>query len=85
MITDNWLCIECGCSVNPFYEIQCCRYGCQGERPATIDTDTVNVLVNMPKLNQRQDSVTDQLRDLYAFANKLGMYDAADFIMKGLK
>lgn len=29
---------------------------------------------------QRQDSLMDQLRDLEAVANRLGMYDAADFL-----
>jgi hypothetical protein len=29
---------------------------------------------------QRQDSVTDQLKDLQLFANRLGLYDAADAI-----
>jgi hypothetical protein len=29
---------------------------------------------------QRQDPCLEQLRDLYAFANKLGLYDAADLI-----
>lgn len=29
---------------------------------------------------QRQDAALDQLRDLYAFANRLGLYDAADLI-----
>lgn len=29
---------------------------------------------------QRQDAAMDQLRDLYAFANRLGLYDAADLI-----
>lgn len=29
---------------------------------------------------QRQDSTNDQLKDLMVFANRLGLYDAADFI-----
>lgn len=37
----------------------------------------------IPQQPQRQDSVTDQLRDLQHVANRLGMYDAADAI-KGL-
>ncbi len=28
----------------------------------------------------RQDSMTDQLKDLILVANRLGMYDAADFL-----
>lgn len=32
------------------------------------------------KMPQRQDSVMDQMKDLYLVANHLGMYDAADVI-----
>jgi hypothetical protein len=35
---------------------------------------------DLPKLPQRQDSTTDQMRDLYDVANKLGLHDAADCI-----
>lgn len=38
------------------------------------------VLKLIPQLPQRQDSTVDQLRDLWAVANKLGLYDAADTI-----
>lgn len=38
------------------------------------------ILRDIPQLPQRQDATNDQLRDLRAFANRLGMYDAADFI-----
>jgi hypothetical protein len=34
----------------------------------------------IPKLPQRQDALADQLIDLIFVANRLGMYDAADFI-----
>ena len=37
-------------------------------------------LAKLTQQPQRQDGITDQLRDLYAFANKLGLYDAADLI-----
>jgi hypothetical protein len=37
-------------------------------------------LVKLTQQPQRQDGTTDQLRDLYAFANKLGLYDGADLI-----
>ena len=30
---------------------------------------------------QRQDSLQDQLRDLYAVAVRMGMYDAADYVL----
>jgi hypothetical protein len=34
----------------------------------------------VPQFNQRQDSTQEQLQDLYHVANKLGFYDAADFL-----
>jgi len=37
-------------------------------------------LAKIERQPQRQDSTVDQLRDLRNFANKLGMYDAADLI-----
>ena len=37
-------------------------------------------LAKLTQQPQRQDGSLDQLRDLYAFANKLGLYDAADLI-----
>ena len=37
-------------------------------------------VVNINQCYQRQDSVTDQMKDLYDIANKLGFYDAADYI-----
>jgi hypothetical protein len=43
------------------------------------------VLKLLPKLQPRQDSTTDQLRDLYLVANQLGMYDAADVLKKLLE
>lgn len=42
-----------------------------------------NLKAELAKLSQqpqRQDGTADQLRDLYNFANKLGLYDAADLI-----
>ncbi|MEA8593049.1 hypothetical protein PZT57_30850 [Pseudomonas aeruginosa] len=38
------------------------------------------LLESIPQQPQRQDSTNDQLRDLRAFANRLGLYDAADLI-----
>lgn len=37
-------------------------------------------LASLTQQPQRQDGTEDQLRDLHTFANKLGLYDAADFI-----
>ena len=36
--------------------------------------------VYLPRLAQRQDSLLSQVLDLHAVANRLGMYDAADWI-----
>lgn len=40
-------------------------------------------LEKINKCPQRQDSLNEQLKDLIIIANKLGFYDASDFI-KGL-
>lgn len=37
-------------------------------------------LAKVKQQPQRQDAALAQLKDLHAFANKLGMYDAADLI-----
>lgn len=42
-----------------------------------------SVLLSIPQQPQRQDSSGAQLADLHAFANRLGLYDAADAI-KGM-
>lgn len=39
-----------------------------------------SVLALIPQQPQRQDSAKAQLADLHAFANRLGLYDAADAI-----
>jgi len=38
------------------------------------------LLDSIPTAPQRQDSTTSQLKDLIRVAEKLGMYDAADYI-----
>lgn len=38
------------------------------------------LLDQLPQQPQRQDSTHAQLADLHAFANRLGLYDAADAI-----
>ncbi len=38
------------------------------------------VLSNVESMPQRQDSTRDQLLDLIVVAEKLGMYDAADYL-----
>jgi hypothetical protein len=39
-----------------------------------------DVLKTIPKLPQRQDSLNAQICDLIIVANRLGMYDVADFL-----
>ena len=46
----------------------------------TADEISEGVRRSAVKRAQRQDSLTDQLRDLAAIADREGMYDAADFI-----
>lgn len=43
----------------------------------TMPENLKGELAKLTHLPQRQDGSTDQLRDLCAFANKLGLYDAA--------
>lgn len=40
---------------------------------------------NVDKLTQRQDSTVEQLNDLIYVANKLGFYDASDWIKENLQ
>lgn len=42
------------------------------------------LLEKIPDLPQRQDSTRTQLFDLLAVAQKLGMYDAADYLKQNL-
>lgn len=41
-------------------------------------------LDDIPEYPQRQDALNNQLRDLHAVANRLGMYDAADLLRRHL-
>lgn len=45
-----------------------------------IDVDKTLKLALEDRLNQKQDSIIDQLNDLILIANKLKMYDATDYI-----
>ena len=45
-----------------------------------LSSSLENELSKIDKLCQRQDSMVDQLRVLRPFANRLGLYDAADYI-----
>lgn len=49
----------------------------------TFESDPVlaKLLRDIPRVPQRQDSLHEQLMDLIKVANRLGMYDAADFIV----
>lgn len=44
-----------------------------------------SVLEDVEEQNQTQRSLNSQLLTLAAFANKLGMYDAADFLKQTVK
>ena len=43
-------------------------------------SNSILTTVNIEQQPQRQDSTTDQLKDLCIVANRLGMYDASDYI-----
>ena len=43
----------------------------------TMPSQLKQLLDQIPQMPQRQDSTRDQLADLHAFANRLGLYDAA--------
>lgn len=47
--------------------------------------DNEKLLKLIPQQPQDQGALNDQLRQLQAFANKLGLYDAADFISEVIK
>jgi hypothetical protein len=47
-----------------------------------ILTTLDKVIAQLPRLSQRQNGLNEQLFDLTRIANKLGMYDAADFISR---
>jgi hypothetical protein len=47
-----------------------------------MDEALMEVIKKIPQQAQRQYDTTQQLRHLYDAANKLGLYDAADFVRK---
>lgn len=51
--------------------------------PRQMPENLRSVFHSIPQQPQRQDSTREQLADLHAFANRLGLYDAADAI-KGM-
>lgn len=55
---------------------------CQQIEEQAMREQLRNLLGSIPQQTQRQDSTTDQLADLHAFADRLGLYDAADAIKK---
>lgn len=54
---------------------------CANKVPDTI----FSVTKNIPQLPQAQYSLAQQLSELRIIANKVGLYDAADFLLKHLK
>lgn len=49
-----------------------------------FDVDRALKLALDNEINQRQDSLTDQLQDLLVVANKMKMYDAADYLQNAI-
>ncbi len=49
-------------------------------RESSMPDKLKELLETIPQQPQRQDSTKAQLADLHAFANRLGLYDAADAI-----
>lgn len=47
----------------------------------TMPDNLKAILERLPQQPQRQDSTHAQLTDLYSFAIRLGLYDAADAII----
>lgn len=47
-----------------------------------LDTNWRDEVYKLEKCPQRQDSVTEQMIDLIEVANKLGFYDASDYIRR---
>lgn len=57
--------------------------GCKEDESYAYEAMPENLQAELDKLTQqqqRQDGALAQLKDLHAFANKLGLYDAADLI-----
>jgi len=48
--------------------------------PKVSASNSTDLLSGLPQLHQRQDGLLDQIRDLIPVANRLGMYDAADWL-----
>src|SRR5271154_4480150 len=44
--------------------------------------DIIELLDKVPQQPQRQDALANQLGDLFHFAQRLGMYDAADYLQQ---
>lgn len=62
----------------------CVDHGIVGNFVADLKLDDKAFIKAIPKRPQRQDALDDQLKDLALVANRLGMYDAADFIDRKL-
>lgn len=54
--------------------------GISGEGKSRLLSKQLQELTKINQLQQRQDSITNQMHDLYFIANKFGLYDCADFI-----
>ena len=49
-----------------------------------LDKEIEEIIKKLPTLEQRQYNVKSQLELMYLFSNKLGLFDAADIIKKGI-
>ncbi len=54
--------------------------GISGEGRSRLISRQLQELIKVNQLPQRQDSIADQMHDLYFIANKFGLYDCADYI-----
>jgi len=45
----------------------------------------IAIFDSLPILSQRQDSITEQIWDMVAFANRLGCFDVADYLKASIE
>lgn len=52
----------------------------RNQKPEAVKSNQLTWLAGIPERGQRQDALRDQLFDLRKAANRLGLYDAADYL-----
>jgi hypothetical protein len=70
---DKTKCVRCGKEMDPLKASHTCK-------PQEQSAATPIWLPIIPAMNQRQDSLMNQLEDLIVVANRLGMQDAASWL-----